>query len=208
MNTAKLGTDLRYPLNLYYDIFGGEHYTKYIHDRNDLELIRDVMLSINNHKWKTENKLKAFRILEYRYSDKMSFHEIADIFRVSTERIRQIVVMTLRICRSPNGYCIKGISGNITLEHKNLKDDYNRIVESVKAIQNIASSGVNSGFSTPIGALDLTIRTYNCLRRSGIETLLDLKELSLNDLIKIRNLGKKSLKEVLDVCRTYGIIFE
>lgn len=48
-----------------------------------------------------------------------------------------------------------------------------------------------------IEELDLSVRTYNCLRRAGIWTLFDLKKHTLESLYKkVKNLGKKSLREL------------
>ena len=53
--------------------------------------------------------------------------------------------------------------------------------------------------------LELSVRSYNCLKRAGIHTLQDLVNKSENDMMKIRNLGKKSLKEVLDKIKDLGL---
>ena len=42
--------------------------------------------------------------------------------------------------------------------------------------------------------LDLSVRSYNCLKRAGIDTVKDLSEKTYEDMIKVRNLGKKSLE--------------
>ena len=47
-----------------------------------------------------------------------------------------------------------------------------------------------------IEELDLSVRSYNCLKRANIMTFFDIKERTLSDLIHVRNLGKKSLIEV------------
>lgn len=52
--------------------------------------------------------------------------------------------------------------------------------------------------------LDLTVRSYNCLRKAGIETLGELSKLGIQDLLKIKNLGRKSLTEIIDKLREYG----
>ena len=44
--------------------------------------------------------------------------------------------------------------------------------------------------------LDLSVRSYNCLKRAGINTVNELTKKSEEDMMKVRNLGKKSLKEV------------
>lgn len=44
--------------------------------------------------------------------------------------------------------------------------------------------------------LDLSVRSYNCLKRAGINTVEELTQKSEEDMMKVRNLGKKSLEEV------------
>jgi DNA-directed RNA polymerase subunit alpha len=58
---------------------------------------------------------------------------------------------------------------------------------------------------TSIDDLELSVRAYNCLKRAGIHTLQDLVNKSESDMMKIRNLGKKSLKEVLDKIKEMGL---
>jgi DNA-directed RNA polymerase subunit alpha len=47
-----------------------------------------------------------------------------------------------------------------------------------------------------IEELDLSVRSYNCLKRAGINTVEELAKKSGDDMMKVRNLGKKSLEEV------------
>jgi DNA-directed RNA polymerase subunit alpha len=47
-----------------------------------------------------------------------------------------------------------------------------------------------------IEELDLSVRSYNCLKRAGINTVEELTNRSEDDMMKVRNLGKKSLEEV------------
>jgi DNA-directed RNA polymerase subunit alpha len=48
----------------------------------------------------------------------------------------------------------------------------------------------------PIEELDLSVRSYNCLKRAGINTVAELVNKTPEDMMKVRNLGKKSLQEV------------
>lgn len=48
----------------------------------------------------------------------------------------------------------------------------------------------------PIEELDLSVRSYNCLKRAGINTIYELTQKTAEDMMKVRNLGKKSLQEV------------
>lgn len=56
-----------------------------------------------------------------------------------------------------------------------------------------------------IEELDLSVRSYNCLKRAGINTVLELTQKSKDDMMKVRNLGKKSLKEVQEKMGTLGL---
>lgn len=56
--------------------------------------------------------------------------------------------------------------------------------------------------------IDLSVRSFNCLRRAGIETLADLENLTYEELMKIRNVNQKSLEEIVSKAKRYGITFE
>ena len=60
---------------------------------------------------------------------------------------------------------------------------------------------------TPIDDLDFSVRAYNCLKRANVNTLGDLVDKSENEMMRIRNLGKKSLKEVMDKIKDMGLRF-
>lgn len=53
--------------------------------------------------------------------------------------------------------------------------------------------------------MDLSVRSYNCLKRAGIHTVEDLTKRSEDDMLKVRNLGRKSLDEVISKLRDYGL---
>ena len=55
-----------------------------------------------------------------------------------------------------------------------------------------------------IEELDFTVRSYNCLKKAGVNTISDLTSMSYNELLKIKNLGKKSLNEIIDKMKELG----
>ncbi len=63
----------------------------------------------------------------------------------------------------------------------------------------------NRNLEKPIEDLDLSVRSYNCLKRAGINTLGELIEKSEEDMMRVRNLGKKSLKEVKQKLEEMGL---
>ncbi len=60
---------------------------------------------------------------------------------------------------------------------------------------------------TSIDDMELSVRAYNCLKRASINSVQDLINKSENEMMKIRNLGRKSLKEVMDKIKDMGLSF-
>lgn len=56
-----------------------------------------------------------------------------------------------------------------------------------------------------IDDMDLSVRSYNCLKRAGIQTVEDLTSKTEDDMLKVRNLGRKSLDEVIAKLESYGL---
>ena len=56
-----------------------------------------------------------------------------------------------------------------------------------------------------IEELDLSVRSYNCLKRAGINTLQELTDKSESDMMRVRNLGRKSLEEVKNKLADLGL---
>ena len=59
--------------------------------------------------------------------------------------------------------------------------------------------------SLTIEELDFSVRTFNCLKRAGIETVEDLTNRTYEDMIKVRNLGKRSLEEIIEKLDSLGV---
>ena len=66
----------------------------------------------------------------------------------------------------------------------------------------------NSELDKQIEDLDLSVRSYNCLKRAGIHSVRQLVEYSENDLLNIRNFGVKSIEEVKDKLESMGLSFK
>ncbi len=98
------------------------------------------------------------------------------------------------------------LASRILIEHFNILTDLSAIADvSGMMIEKTEDPKVKA-LETSIEDLDFSVRAYNCLKRAGIHTLQDLVNKSENDMMKIRNLGKKSLKEVLDKIRDMGLV--
>ena len=98
------------------------------------------------------------------------------------------------------------LASRILIEHFTILTDLSAIADvSGMMIEKTEDPKVKA-LETSIEDLDFSVRAYNCLKRAGIHTLQDLVNKSESDMMKIRNLGKKSLKEVLDKIRDMGLI--
>ena len=98
------------------------------------------------------------------------------------------------------------LASRILIEHFTLLTDLSAIADvSGMMIEKTEDPKVKA-LETSIEDLDFSVRAYNCLKRAGIHTLQDLVNKSESDMMKIRNLGKKSLKEVLDKIRDMGLV--
>ena len=98
------------------------------------------------------------------------------------------------------------LASRILIEHFQILTDLSSIADvSGMMIEKTEDPKVKA-LETSIEDLDFSVRAYNCVKRAGIHTLQDLVNKSESDMMKIRNLGKKSLKEVLDKIRDMGLI--
>lgn len=89
-------------------------------------------------------------------------------------------------------------------------DEFTKLNEETRNINVVKEAVVqesNKYEDMTIEELDLSVRSYNCLKRAGIQTVLELTQKSEEEMMKVRNLGKKSLKEVKDKLTEIGLGF-
>ena len=99
------------------------------------------------------------------------------------------------------------LAGRILIEHFQIFTDLNSIADVTGLLTDKEVDPGVKALETPVDDLDLSVRAYNCLKRAGIHTLSDLTSMSETEMMKIRNLGKKSLKEVIDKIKDMGLSF-
>ena len=99
------------------------------------------------------------------------------------------------------------LSGRILIEHFNIITDLNSISDVSGIISEKKTDTITKTLETPIEEIEFSVRAYNCLKRAGIHTVQDLISKREVEVTKIRNLGKKSLKEVLDKVKEMGLKF-
>jgi DNA-directed RNA polymerase subunit alpha len=89
-----------------------------------------------------------------------------------------------------------GLSAKILIEHFKLFMTLTDHADNVEIMVEKEEDKKEKVLEMTIEELDLSVRSYNCLKRAGINTVQELTERSMDDMMKVRNLGKKSLEEV------------
>ena len=98
-------------------------------------------------------------------------------------------------------------AAKIIIDHFEVITDLHNLTGLESVLADKEEDTVQKTLETPIEELDLSVRAYNCLKRDAIHTLQDLTSKSESEMMKIRNLGKKSLKEVIDKVKEMGLKF-
>ena len=99
------------------------------------------------------------------------------------------------------------LASRILIEHFNIVADLNSISDVTGLMQEKKVDTITKTLETPIEEIEFSVRAYNCLKRAGIHTVQELISKREVEVTKIRNLGKKSLKEVLDKVAEMGLKF-
>lgn len=89
------------------------------------------------------------------------------------------------------------LAANVLAEHLNLFIDLSDNAKNTEVMVDNKEEGPKVVLDMTIDELELSVRSYNCLKRAGINTVEELCNKSPEEMMKVRNLGKKSLDEVL-----------
>ena len=89
-----------------------------------------------------------------------------------------------------------GLSARVLIEHLNLFTDLTEVAKNTDVMKEVEKVNDEKVLDRTIEELDLSVRSYNCLKRAGINTVFDLTEKTEPEMMKVRNLGRKSLEEV------------
>ena len=98
-------------------------------------------------------------------------------------------------------------AGSTLVELFGLAKELNEEAEGIEIGPAPVEVAASNELSTPIEDLDLTVRSYNCLKREGINSVSELIALSEDQLMNIRNFGSKSVDEVRDKLTSMGLKF-
>ena len=156
------------------------------------------------------------KVLKLRYKHYLTLEQCGYHFNVTRERIRQVEAKALRKLRNPHvskHWVLDTMDkareaqeklSRLELENIRLKNFIESHLTDVKIpCDNERKEDSVSDIS--IDDLELSVRSFNCLRRAGINTIGDLDGFTVERFMKIRNLGRKSMGEVITRLKEYGI---
>ena len=176
----------------------------------DMDLIvsngRGYVPSVDNKKFIEGNKI-GFIPIDALYSpvERVSY-EIENA-RVGQDANYDKLIMNVQTNGSLKPEEAMALASKILIEHLNIIADLNEIADVTGIMNAKQEDSKLKKIETPIDDLDFSVRAYNCLKRANVNTLGDLTEKTELEMMKIRNLGKKSLKEVIDKIKEMGLRF-
>ena len=100
------------------------------------------------------------------------------------------------------------MSSKLLIDHFSKFLDLAEITNDINIEKDEETVEENKYENISIDELDLSVRSYNCLKRANITTVLDLTGKTEDEMIKVKNLGKKSLKEIKEKIAALGLSFK
>lgn len=96
------------------------------------------------------------------------------------------------------------MGSKILIEHLNLFLNLSDKLSEIELMVEKEEGKKEKALEMTIEELDLSVRSYNCLKRASINTVEELTKKTEDDMMKVRNLGKKSLEEVVGKLHDLG----
>lgn len=97
------------------------------------------------------------------------------------------------------------LAAKVLSEHLDIFINLSEAAKNVPVISEPAKGPAKKALEMSIDELELSVRSYNCLKRAGINTVEELCNKTPDDMMKVRNLGRKSLEEVLAKLKELGL---
>ena len=225
MTMAKAITTV-YPYNLLREVVGA--------DPDDAESVREMLkydISAFNESL-TELSEREQKVLSLRFEQGLTYERVGKHLGVTRERIRQVEARGIRKLRSRRLRMLSQVVPlsdlldakkeieRLEIENRALKKMFKKaykifhitnidVEEAAKEVAEEASAEANEpNLSVPIDELELSVRSYNCCKRAGYNTVGDFVGKTTEDLSHIRNLGRKSMDEVMSKLRGRGVVIE
>ncbi len=176
----------------------------------DMEFViangRGYVPSVENKKY-IENQKIGFIPIDALYSPIERISYEIDNARVGQDASYDKLIIEVFTNGSIRPEEAMALAAKIMIEHLNIVTNLSEIADVTGIMNAKQEDSKLKKLETSIDDLDFSVRAYNCLKRAGVNTLGDLTAKSEVEMMKIRNLGKKSLKEVIDKIKDMGLRF-
>ena len=167
---------------------------------------RGASLSSDNKKYIKDLPL-GYIPIDALYSPIERISYYVDNARVGQDASYDKLIMEVQTNGSIRPEEAMALGAKILIEHLNIITNLSEIADITGIMNAKQEDSKLKKLETSIDDLDFSVRAYNCLKRANINTLGDLTEKTETEMMKIRNLGKKSLKEVMDKIKDMGLKF-
>lgn len=125
--------------------------------------------------------------------------------RVGHDANYEKLIITVNTDGSMNASDAVAMAAKILDEHFKLFENLNEAVKDATVMAVSQQKTENKYNALNLEELDLSVRSYNCLKRNGLKTVQDLCNMKESELMTVRNLGKKSYKEIIDKLDKMGL---
>ena len=161
----------------------------------------------NENKQHIENAKIGFIPIDALYSPVERISYEVESARVGQDANYDKLIMEVHTNGSLKPEEAMALGAKIIIEHLNIVTNLSELADTTGVMSAKQEDSKLKKLETSIDDLDFSVRAYNCLKRANINTLGDLVDKSELEMMKIRNLGKKSLKEVMDKIKDMGLKF-
>ena len=163
---------------------------------------------------------RGYKSADYNKSDKnpLDFIAVDSIFTavkkvsytVENTRVGQSIdydrlILEVTTNGAFTGSEIVSLAAKILEDHVKLFVELSETMSEMEILVKPGSDPAPKILEMNIEDMDLSVRSYNCLKRAGIHTVEDLTKKTEDDMLKVRNLGRKSLDEVIQKLHSYGL---
>lgn len=157
-----------------------------------------------------KNKQNGQPILGVIYTDSIYTPVYSANYTVENTRVGNITDFDkLTLTVTTNGIITAkeavSLAAKILNEHLNLFIELSETAKNEEIMVDRPETQKEKVLEMTIEELDMSVRSFNCLKRAGIDTVEDLTNKTEEDMIKVRNLGKKSLEEVIQKLQSLGL---
>lgn len=157
-----------------------------------------------------KNKLNGQPVLGVIYTDSIYTPVYSANYTVENTRVGNItdydkLILTVETNGIIGAREAVSLSAKILNEHLNLFIELSDEARNTEIMVDRDETIKEKVLEMTIEELDMSVRSFNCLKRAGIDTVEDLTNRTEEDMIKVRNLGKKSLEEVIQKLQSLGL---